>query len=120
MPTDMPDMSGAARRRGGFGTVGAVTAVSGSGFTVAAMGRPTDGSTDSTTTDVTVTVDGSTTYTKTADADADAVKVGVCVAAQGDSDSTGAVTATSISVTDAVDGECTGGFGAGRGPGGGA
>jgi hypothetical protein len=101
-PSDPPsDASGGpgGGRPGGFGTFGEVTAVSGDGFTV---------SVDDT--DVTVTVSGDTTYTTTAKASADAVKVGACVSARGDTDDTGALTATSISVSEKVDGQCTGGF----------
>ena len=45
-----------------------------------------------------------------------ALVVGSCVSAQGSTDSVGTVTATTVTVSQAVDGECTGGFG---GPGGG-
>ncbi len=102
-PTDLPDGG-----RRGFGTVGEVTAVSGSGFTVSATQPGADDATE-----VSVTVGDDTTYTTSAKAAAAAVKVGVCVNAQGDSDDTGAVTAASISVSQPVDGECTGGFGMG-------
>ena len=116
MPTDMPtDMA----RPGGFGTVGEVTAVSGSGFTVAAtqFTPGQDQSASPTTTDVSVTVSSDTTYVTSAKATASAVKVGVCVNAQGDTDNTGALAASSISVTQPVDGECTSGFGFVRGGG---
>lgn len=103
-PTDRPDGDGGR----GFGTIGEVTAVSGTGFTVSATQPGADDATD-----VTVTVGDETTYTTNAKATATAVEVGVCVNAQGDSDDTGAVTATSISVSQPVDGECTGGFGMG-------
>jgi Domain of unknown function (DUF5666) len=101
-PSDAPSVrpGGGPGRPGGFGTVGEVTAVSGDGFTVTAGEN-----------DVTVKVSGDTTYTTTAKATADAVKVGACVTAQGHSDDTGAVAATSISVSQQVDGQCTGGFG---------
>ena len=113
MPTDRPsDMPNGGR---GFGTVGEVTAVSGTGFTVSATQPGADDATD-----VSVTVGDDTTYTTTAKANAAAVEVGVCVNAQGDSDDTGAVTATTISVSRPVDGECTGGFGMGGGRPGGA
>jgi hypothetical protein len=106
LPSDRPsDLPGGGR---GFGTVGEVTAVSGTGFTVSATQPGADDATD-----VGVTVGDDTTYTTNAKAAASAVKVGVCVNAQGDSDDTGAVTATSISVSQPVDGECTGGFGMG-------
>ncbi|MFC6043504.1 hypothetical protein [Nocardioides hankookensis] len=120
MPTDRPsDMpsGGPGGMGGGFGTVGEVTSVSATGFTVSAT-QP--GSEDAS--DVSVTVGDDTTYTTQAKAQASAVTVGRCVTARGDSDDTGAVVATTISVSDPVDGQCTGGFGGGgmRGPEGGA
>ena len=112
LPSDRPeggDMpSGGPGGGRGFGTVGEVTAVSGTGFTVSATQPGADDATD-----VSVTVGDDTTYTTNAKATSNAVKVGVCVNAQGDSDDTGAVTATSVSVSQPVDGECTGGFGMG-------
>jgi hypothetical protein len=106
---------------GGFAqmTFGKVTAVSGSGFTVAAetfAGRqgsagstPTTptGTPSLTTRTVTVTTSAKTTYTTTKTATASALAVGKCVSARGATDSTGSVTATSIAVTPAVDGACT-------------
>jgi hypothetical protein len=104
-PSDMP--SGApGGMRGELGTIGEVTAVSATGFTVSAT-QP--GSEDPT--DVSVTVGDDTTYTTQAKAQASAVAVGTCVTARGDSDDTGAVAATTISVSDPVDGECAVGFG---------
>jgi hypothetical protein len=90
--------------RGLGGAVGEVTAVSSSGFTVAAV---TPG--NSNTTPVTVTVDADTTYTTTAKAAASDVEVGVCIAANGTTDDTGAVTAKTIAVSQPQDGQC-GGF----------
>jgi len=118
MPSDMPtDRAGGMP--GGFGTVGEVTAVSATGFTVAATtGPPADDTSAAETSEVTVTVTGDTTYTATATATAAAVEVGRCLVAQGDADDTGAVTAASISLSDPVDGSCTSGFGM-RGPQGG-
>ena len=102
LPTDRPsDRPG----RSGGGTFGEVTAVSADGFTVSSA-RP--GEDDKTTVDVTVS--GDTTYTTNAEADSSALQVGKCVNATGDTDDTGAVTAERISVSDAVDGQCTGGF----------
>jgi len=119
MPTDVPTdvPSGApGMMRGGFGTVGEVTAVSADGFTVSSQRPSAEDATE-----VTVTVGEDTSYTTTATAQAAAVKVGRCVVARGDSDDTGAVTATTISVSDPVDGACQSGFmQAGRGPGGAA
>jgi hypothetical protein len=100
-------------------TFGQVTAVSGSGFTVAAetfAGRqgsaasaPTtpSGTPSLTTRAVTVTTTGATTYTTTKAATAAALSVGKCVSARGATDSTGAVTATTIAVTPAVGGACS-------------
>ncbi|MEP9365649.1 hypothetical protein ABLE68_21955 [Nocardioides sp. CN2-186] len=123
VPTDLPtDLPSDMARPGGFGTVGEVTAVSGSGFTVAAaqVTPGQDQSASPTTTDVSVTVSGDTSYVTSAKATASAVKVGVCVNAQGESDNTGALTASSISISKPVGGECTSGFGFMRGGGGGA
>jgi hypothetical protein len=108
LPTDLPSGAPDGMRPGGFGTVGEVAAVSADGFTVSTT---TPGSDESS--EVTVTVDGATTYTTTAAAKASAVEVGVCMTARGDSDDTGAVTADTISVSQPVDGACTGGFGLG-------
>ncbi len=102
MPTDRP--SDMPARMGG-GTFGEVTAVSATGFTVSST-RPGD----TTATAVEVAVSADTTYTTNADADESALKVGRCVTATGDTDGTGAVTADRISVSDAADGQCTGGF----------
>lgn len=116
LPSDMPSGGPGGARGGGFGTVGEVTAVSATGFTVSAT-QP--GSEDAS--DVSVTVGDDTTYTTQAKAQATAVTIGRCVTARGDSDDTGAVVATTISVSDPVDGQCGTGFGGGmRGPEGGA
>jgi hypothetical protein len=85
------------------GAVGEVSAVSGSGFTVASTRPGSDA-----TTPVTVTVDGSTTYTTTAKGSAADVKIGVCVAANGTTDDTGAVTARTVAVSQPKDGQCGG------------
>ncbi|GAA4721847.1 hypothetical protein [Nocardioides conyzicola] len=124
MPTDRPSGApsgapsggpgGGGRGFGGFGTVGEVTAVSATGFTVTATQPGGGESADATSTEVSVTVGDDTTYTTNAKATAAAVKVGACVNALGESDDTGAVAATSISVSQPVDGACTGGFGMGR------
>lgn len=97
MPTDLPERV--------MATVGEVTAVSATGFTVQGLGDE----------EVDVDVTDDTTFTTTADATADAVEVGRCLSAQGETDDTGAVTAATISVSDPVDGACSGGF-AMRGP----
>lgn len=92
LPSDLPDRV--------MATVGEVTAVSATGFTVLGLGDE----------EVDVDVTGDTTFTTTADATADAVEVGRCLSAQGEADDTGAVTAATISVSDPVDGACGGGF----------
>ena len=107
-PTNLPSAGGGAVRFGGFGAIGKVTAVSGSGFTVSA---DRNGS----TTKVAVTTSSSTTYTENAKASASDVKVGTCMTAQGSTDSTGAVTARTVALSDAVNGSCTLGLGGFRG-----
>lgn len=98
-----PGAGGRPQVRGFGGAVGEVTAVSGTGFTVASV---TPGSQDRTTVDV--TVGSTTTYTTTAPGAASDVKVGTCVQADGDTDDTGAVTATRIAVSPPEDGQCGG------------
>ena len=105
MPTDMPTERPTDRPGGFGGTAGRVTAVSDTGFTV-----------ESAEVDAEVTVTADTTYSTTAEADAAAAEVGRCVMATGEADDTGAVTATRISVSDAVDGECSSGRGFGGPP----
>lgn len=104
-PSGMPSEGGRDRA---FGTAGEVTAVTGSGFTVRARTPGSDGSTS--TTNVAVTVTAATEVVATKKATATALKVGRCVTATGRTDDTGAVTADRINVSDAVNGECTGGF----------
>jgi hypothetical protein len=105
-----PSRPSGANRPGGGGpggrSVGKVTAVSGTGFTVQ-QDNPQTGA----TTDVQVTVDGSTTYTKAESASASALKVGECVTANGQADSSGAVTATTIAISQASPNGCTVGGG---------
>lgn len=108
MPSGMP--GGGAGPGGAFGEVTAVTAA---GFTVESTPPGAEAATT-----VTVTVAAGTTYSTSATADGSALEVGRCVQATGEADSAGAVTATRISVTDKVDGSCTGmgGFGGRGGP----
>lgn len=96
-PTDLPsDLQGrGGARPGGFGAVGEVRSVSGSGFVVEGPNG-----------DVTVTVGSATTYTKQVASTSAALAEGRCARVQGDADDTGAVTATSIQVSDAEDGQC--------------
>ncbi|MDR7252650.1 hypothetical protein J2X46_001626 [Nocardioides sp. BE266] len=113
LPSDMPSDMPSGGPGGGRGNVvaGEVTAVDGSGFTVAAVAFDSGE-----TTDTEVTVDADTTFTTTADASADDITVRRCVSARGEADDTGAVTAESVTVSDKVDGECSvGGFGGGFG-----
>ncbi|MFD4323706.1 DUF5666 domain-containing protein [Nocardioides sp. NPDC058538] len=124
MPSGAPQggmPSGGPGGGGGFGTSGEVTAVSGDTITVAATGfdpQAEEGAEPETAT-VTVTTTGETTVTTTTTADASALAIGRCVTASGTADDTGAVSAERIEVSDAVDGECSTGFGRGGFPGGG-
>jgi hypothetical protein len=102
-PTGAPPGGQRPQVRGMAGAVGEVTAVSGSGFTVAAVEPGSDD-----TTAVTVTVDAQTTYTATAKGSSSDVKVGLCVAANGATDDTGAVTARSVAISQPRDGQCGG------------
>ena len=97
LPSDLPsDFQGrGGGRPGGFGTVGEVTSVSGTGFVVEGPNG-----------DVTVTVDSATTYTQQVAATSAALTQGRCVQVQGDADDTGAVTASTVRVSDAEDGQC--------------
>ncbi|WP_406022925.1 hypothetical protein OH802_24400 [Nocardioides sp. NBC_00850] len=118
LPSDMPEgmpSGGPGGMGGGMGTSGEVTAVSDSGFTVAATSRDSEE-----TTSVSVSVGSETTYTTTRTATKSALVVGTCVTATGEADETGAVTAERISVSDPVDGECSTGFGGRSGMPGGA
>ncbi|MBK7820933.1 MAG: hypothetical protein IPJ61_07585 [Tessaracoccus sp.] len=62
---------------------------------------------DATTATFTLTDDA--TITATVDANAEDAIVGQCVSTQGETDDVGAVTATTIRLSEAVDGQCTGG-----------
>jgi hypothetical protein len=104
---------------------GAVVSVSGSKVVVAARDFTSGtGSTGSaTTTNKTITLTAKTKITGVRSATSTAVKVGRCATAQGQADSSGTVKATSVSITDPVDGNCTGfggfaGFGGRQGSGG--
>lgn len=94
-------------------TIGRVTAVSGQGFTVAAIQRnvgrtsasgssknaPSKSTAAPKTTAVAITTVAHTTYTKTVTADAQALTVGKCLTASGKADDTGAVAATDLRVS---------------------
>jgi hypothetical protein len=81
--------------------------VSGSTVVIAARQPGSSGS----TTDRSVTVDSQTKVSTQQSTTSQALKVGLCVSAQGAADSTGTVAATSVRITDAVNGQCTVGFG---------
>ena len=125
-PSGFP--SGRPGGRTGNGTgfarpvVGQVTAVHGAVLTVAAVdfaargsstGTPTTGATASTP--VTVHTSATTTWLRTATGTGKDLAVGQCVTALGKADDTGAVSATAIASRPAQDGQCTNGFGFGRG-----
>ncbi len=121
-PEGMPEggPGGSGRGPGEFGgAFGKVTAVGSSGFTVESSlpGAPGSDSGSTETSTVEVTVGSATTYTTQADAEAGDVKVGVCLQARGESDSAGAIAATTVSLSQPVDGSCSG-FGMGGFPGG--
>ncbi|MCW2767738.1 MAG: hypothetical protein JWO11_3697 [Nocardioides sp.] len=113
MPTDRPSNlpGGGAGFPGGMrpGTVGQVTAVSASGFTVDAI-QPGAASSTAATAPVTVTVAGATTFTKTVDAASADLSVGLCATATGSADNTGAVSATRIALSNPVAGACNSGM----------
>ena len=111
-------------RPGGGRVTGTVTEVSAKGFTVevTAMPTPPQGTSESPSAAVdpeerTVVVDGDTTYSRTVTGSAKDVTEGRCVMATGEEDETGGLTAETVRVTDAVDGECSSGFGRGNGGG---
>ncbi|MGO8873022.1 MAG: hypothetical protein ACLQPH_16790 [Acidimicrobiales bacterium] len=100
---------------GQFGAAsGMVTAVTGSSVTVNETNPQTQK-----TTSVVVTLTGSTTFESTGPATSSALATGQCARAVGPAGTTGAVTATSITVSQPVNGSCTGGFGGFRGGAGG-
>jgi hypothetical protein len=102
---------GAGRGFGG-GAFGKVTALSGTGFTVASSGGQQPGaSPNASTSPIVVTTTSTTAFTKQQAATAAALKVGVCVTARGAQDASGTVTATNIAVRPAVNGTCSNGFG---------
>ena len=114
-PTGRPDGAG----RGLRVLVGQVTAVNAQSLTVAAVRLGGDGSVGAspTTEPVTVVASAQTAVTVTRPGTPAEATVGRCASAQGSTDQTGAMTATRVTITDAVQGSCTGG---GFGPGGGA
>ncbi|MFT4259762.1 hypothetical protein [Microbacterium sp.] len=123
MPSGAPDASGDAQGgpggmggMGGSGNIvsGAVTAVGDGTLTVKYTGFGDDAET--TSTDITLTAD--TTITGTVAATAADIATGLCVTAAGEADDAGGYDATSLALSDADEnGECSSGFGGGRGPG---
>jgi hypothetical protein len=127
--------NGTGNGRGGFDfgriVTGKVTSVSGSTITVEsttfAGGAPGAGGQSTAAPSAapssekstrTVEVTSSTSYTKDKTATSSAVKIGLCATALGTADDTGAIAATSITLSTAVDGSCTSGFGGFGGRGG--
>lgn len=119
-PSDIPSgfPSGAPGAPGGgagnFGGIasGEVVSVSGSAVVIDAQSfDPNSGSTTPTTVHKTITVSSDTKVTGQASTTSESVAVGKCATAQGTADDTGTVTATSVSITDAANGQCMGGFG---------
>lgn len=107
LPSGIPAPPSGMTPDGGPGamTAGLVTAVEGATVTVSAT-VPAAGA--ETTSSFTLASDAEVTTSVAATSDA--AVVGACVSAQGEADDTGAVTATSVSLSEAVDGECGGGF----------
>ena len=99
-----------------FGSInGKVTKVSGDNIVVkgTVTQAPTKASTrpKTSTKSVTVTLSDSTRVDQTVAATADVVTVGSCVTAAGTADSVGTVSANTVTVSQPVNGACTGGFG---------
>jgi hypothetical protein len=85
---------------------GPVTAVKGTTFKLTTSLSPTG--------TATISVGSATTITAQVAGTTAAVKTGVCVMATGQKNAKGVVTAARLSITEAVKGSCTTGFGAGR------
>jgi hypothetical protein len=86
---------------------GSVTSVSGSTIVIASRAG------GSTPTNRSVTIGSGTKITTVAQATGTAVKVGKCATVQGTADSSGTVAAKTVRITDPVNGQCGGRFGAG-------
>ena len=126
-PSGFPSGRPGGRTGNGAGfarpVVGQVTAVHLGVLTVAAVelaarapgttGTPTTGATAPTS--ITVHTSATTTWMRTTTGTGKDLAVGQCVTALGKADDTGAVTATTITSRPAQDGQCTTGFGFGRG-----
>jgi hypothetical protein len=111
LPSNLP--SGGPGGAGNFGGIatGKVVSVSGSSLVIDAQSfNPSGGSSAPSTVKKTVTVGSGTKMTGQASTTASSVAVGKCATVQGTAGDSGAVTATSVSITDADNGQCTGGF----------
>jgi hypothetical protein len=106
-PGGGPRPSGAPGGGGAAVANGSVTSVSGSTIVIASRAGGTG------PTSRTVTVGASTTIITLAKATSRAVKVGRCATVQGAADSSGTVAATTVRITNPVNGQCGGRFGAG-------
>jgi hypothetical protein len=115
-PTGFPSggpggTGGGAPNLGGIAT-GKVVSLSGSSVVIDAESLdPNGGSTTPATTKKTITIGSDTKVSTQASTTSKSVVVGKCAAVQGSADSGGAVAATSVIITDASNGQCTGGFG---------
>ena len=103
-PSGVP--TGGRYGTGGAVSIGKITSVSGGTFMIAAQ----SGSTTATT-PKTILTDSSTKVTSDSATTSTSLKVGKCVTARGKTDSTGTVAATSVGISNAVNGQCTNGFG---------
>jgi hypothetical protein len=121
-PTGFPSggpggTGGGALGFGGIAT-GKVVSVSGSSVVLDAEAFDLNGgSAAPTTTKKTITIGTDTTVSTQASTTSKSVVAGKCATVQGAADSEGTVTATSVSITDASNGQCTGGFGGRNGNG---
>lgn len=86
-------------------TTGEVKSATDGGFTMLAQRSDQDQPVE-----ITVTATDETIYQTTKETDAKSIKVGLCVLAMGEANDAGAVAATTLSLSPAVDGECTSGF----------
>ncbi len=111
---------GTGGRAPGFGGIatGTVVSVSGSSVVIDAESfDPNGGSTAPTTTKKTITIGSDTKVSTQVSTTSKSVVVGKCATVQGAADSGGTVTATSVSIIDASNGQCSGGFGGRNGNG---
>jgi hypothetical protein len=90
---------------------GTVSSVSGQQLTVKSQVPQTNTKSKAKTRTVTVTLTGSTTLSQTIKAAESNLAVGSCVSANGTPDSVGTITAKSVTISQPVNGSCTGGLG---------